>query len=847
MGYIADETVDREDEDFYICLTAEATDTAAKMIEQLQKEQDERLHYQLFKDIHPWASLGSEPEIDEAILKNNRALIEVEVETRYPIFPGKVQFRYVKVEQKRDGYMELRSEEAVPCVYRRRIHTAIQAAPPLITTEIQTDCTYPSNAACQYLYDPGSVEEILLQCEPEIINYANRNLDDLSNVLMVSGSIDFHRDDFNSLIRKDILSGDAAKLTVPKEYLEYMSFMDVDLAQGKMISDIYWHRMWSGIVAISYCDVSPNIFFSGNYEADMVERATFTPNLVLIWSFLDALKPKLILEAPREIYKLSFCKFDENILIGGCKNGQIIIWDLRNRLQKVEQEEILTAAQQKYRTYMFEMMGWMKNTYDMAVVRPTAVSDLRFSHRDEVSGISWVDPNYEFTRTGQIAEIATDENERPKYSMQLVTSSIDGSILIWDLKMKQIYTAGGYKVRKLKRLKERPDELQSEVSPYRVLHLNLKPKYRINMFETHLKTSVPICITRSNTGYCLQTYAETNSSLAEEKKKDFDERYFYKPILQKSEPLQPIIRIGTVEGDYAEITWDGQDFDSGETVNCEHGSFRLFHIKKTSFNYPKTIEEDMKTFIEKEIYRKKAFLKWQEEFNLRNEEYQAKLKVKAEKRAKEEAAAREAAKEERKTVEKEVRKGPEPGKYVEWIIEQRQAKEEARIKAMIINKKQLDTKDLEKRRKPLEKLDEENARKKKKQRDRLKQGKMIFEDQVEALFPAILRKKTPPPQDPYAGGDSDQAKRHIYEQYNEIVDKMERYVAAHPFRYQFDFKTILIDGRNKEDKYMQMHEHKKRYDDEKQMRKREESIQSITDYEEVLPVEEETEAEENFV
>lgn len=39
---------------------------------------------------------------------------------------------------------------------------------------------------------------------------------------------------------------------------------------------------------------------------------------------MDALKPKLILESPREIERISFCKFDENILIGGCKNGQIV-------------------------------------------------------------------------------------------------------------------------------------------------------------------------------------------------------------------------------------------------------------------------------------------------------------------------------------------------------------------------------------------------------------------------------------------------------------------------------------------------------------------------------------------
>lgn len=59
-----------------------------------------------------------------------------------------------------------------------------------------------------------------------------------------------------------------------------------------------------------------------------------------------------------------------------------------------------------------------------------------------------------------------------------------------------------------------------------------------------------------------------------------------------------------------------------------------------------------------------------------------------------------------------------PGKYVDWVKEQRQLQEEMRIRSTVISKKQLDTKELERRRKPLQKLDEENERKKRKQKQR---------------------------------------------------------------------------------------------------------------------------------
>ncbi|KAF7283490.1 hypothetical protein GWI33_000388 [Rhynchophorus ferrugineus] len=54
VGYIADETKDTEDEFFYICVTEEATDIVNGIIEKLRQEQEDRLYYQLYKDIHPW-------------------------------------------------------------------------------------------------------------------------------------------------------------------------------------------------------------------------------------------------------------------------------------------------------------------------------------------------------------------------------------------------------------------------------------------------------------------------------------------------------------------------------------------------------------------------------------------------------------------------------------------------------------------------------------------------------------------------------------------------------------------------------------------------------------------------
>lgn len=86
-------------------------------------------------------SMGSEAEVDESIVKNNRPLLEVEVETQYPIFPSKVQFRLVRAENRRDGYMELKSApDERANVYMRRIDNETQVAPAVASTEAQTTC-----------------------------------------------------------------------------------------------------------------------------------------------------------------------------------------------------------------------------------------------------------------------------------------------------------------------------------------------------------------------------------------------------------------------------------------------------------------------------------------------------------------------------------------------------------------------------------------------------------------------------------------------------------------------------------------------------------------------------------
>lgn len=71
-------------------------------------------------------------------------------------------------------------------------------------------------------------------------------------------------------------------------------------------------------------------------------------------------------------------------------------------------------------------------------------------------GIIWQSPFHEISKIGNLMEIPEDWEQ---LSMQFITCSEDGTILFWDLLKKPKIEAGGFKVKKLKRLKKKPSAL----------------------------------------------------------------------------------------------------------------------------------------------------------------------------------------------------------------------------------------------------------------------------------------------------------------------------------------------------------------------------------------------------
>lgn len=496
-----------------------------------------------------------------------------QVETEYPIISPKVRFKIRRVCDVRDGYVEILPIAGKPIVnvFKHRIDTAIQAAHPVQSNQAQTICTYPLNAYTQYYYECKFIDDPGEKVRSNIVRYLNENLNTIHELLEVNGYINLYLNDYEDLLVDDMSIG---TIPIPLDFKEYMSFTDIVLCKEKRIASVSWHPMWSGTVAISYTDIAPNQYTSMPPAGkDTVERAIHGVNPVLLWSLLDPLNAKLIMEAHREVTTVSFCPYDENILVGGCINGQVIVWDIRNKLKNVEEEEILTDEQQKYRALMYSLIGWMKNIKDPKFVAATAVSNMEHSHENRIMNIVWLPPYWKINKQGHLKELSDDSKES---SIMFVTSSRDGSIMFWDLTTKPDYKGGQFRVqRKLKRLKKRPSALTVDASPWRILHRVLKPEYKIEVRLSNENDRIlPLNFLYMRT----PSYKYVDVNPERNKKPKLTERIIHKLILEKPQDAIPKHEFlaGSTEGDFFTATWEGFTYSTGDIINVEPCKFLNF-------------------------------------------------------------------------------------------------------------------------------------------------------------------------------------------------------------------------------------------------------------------------------
>ncbi|XP_004518912.1 WD repeat-containing protein 63 [Ceratitis capitata] len=430
-----------EGDPFIVFLNPTDAKTALTVIRNMELYERWVINKRLIKKPRRWLSLGSENEVNMTIEQTRTIPLEVEVQSVYPLkIPQVKEFSLRKSSDVRDGYVELLPSDMIKFenITRRRVTIGIQSAPALIDLEQQTDPTFPTNAWSQYFYeitdgegiDETSEEEVSkdqLQSSPEPrIQKSPPELSSNIRLLLETlefNQIDMYRNDYAYICNKPIEHYSTPHLE------EILCFANISKSYERYVCGIDWYSTLSGLIVTSYTFNTPATVELITQPVDVVQRAVLQPNPILMWSFADNLNYKLQFESPQEITVLSFCPHDPNLLFGGGKNGQILAWDLQGRAEKLDTEEILTAAQSKYRVLIADFLKWTIQINEDAIVPPVMSSALEVSQKSAITGIYWLGHHFYVNSFGKTL---TDPNKEFVHKFFL-TCSVDGTISFWDL------------------------------------------------------------------------------------------------------------------------------------------------------------------------------------------------------------------------------------------------------------------------------------------------------------------------------------------------------------------------------------------------------------------------------
>lgn len=426
VGYIPEESL--KEDLFYVATTIMAKQGILTAIEKRKYELEENLKTLICMPVGTWLSLGSDVEIDEDRVTNIRPLHHVQIKSRFPIVDTKVIFKMRKVEDAKDGYVEILPDglQSFECVEKRRIDMGVQASPSKISSSAQTNPTYPSPIWTQYEFQYDHAKSP----DPKTLTkFLSKRQDEIENTLINNSFMNLHCDDYAALNKHEI----TRHRNTFADIKLYRSFYQAELCKGKTVSACVWSPFVSGIVAVAYCDANYNDIEKTRTYVDKVDEAVFHTTPVVIWSYTEPLEPKMHLTSPRQVVCLSFCPFKKHILVGGCINGQIVVWDLTDSLEKLDEVEVLNFKQQENRTRLYRLLNWMKKSPRPNIIAPWLISDKKFCHKTRVSSLTWLHPTLSLSNYGKLSKLDPGES-----SLQIVSTGLRGKVIVWDFSKNSI-------------------------------------------------------------------------------------------------------------------------------------------------------------------------------------------------------------------------------------------------------------------------------------------------------------------------------------------------------------------------------------------------------------------------
>ncbi|XP_043251047.1 dynein axonemal intermediate chain 3-like [Colletes gigas] len=557
IGYVPSLTQEGQ---FYVCLTEEGRDAVLEHIQKLREEHENRVRTAVYKPLGEWQDLGSQGEIVTIIVSNTRPLLEIELVSTADLLNAPVNLIDRNVDDQIDGYIELLPyRETYENISRKLMYKATQVTPMTRDIKVQTTLSMTTNSWNQYGYEYKSPDILAFNEEQResFKRFLRRFTNEVCDEILINATWDIYTNDYWNLVR-DVRD---TQWTIPAAYKEHLSFHDSEHISEKVINDLCWHSLWTGILFAAYTRYSKCHRLLGPKPHDEVMKA-YKDNYVLVWSFTDSLAPKLILECSREVTTVAVNPLDPTLIVGGCANGQVVIWHIPGKIEQIETVIVSTPNQKRYKIAIKNLSTWLREVVGTSTVRTTAMSSLKDSQKASITQISWISPYDKIDENGRITSLPENTNVDDLTS-QFVTSSQDGTIAFWDLKLQKFLYESRH-IAKKERASKRPEMLKS-VSPFKHLDRIFRPHYVLvvqhpNISRKQVITAISVYV---------PTFKKERVDVSPPTK-DVTVRRVYKNIIKKPNFVtEARILVGTVEGDFGCITWEGYEFTTDMVINSE--------------------------------------------------------------------------------------------------------------------------------------------------------------------------------------------------------------------------------------------------------------------------------------
>lgn len=310
---------------FQLVHSVETKDYITEENDREQRELQESVWREIRRPVGKWEGLGSEMEIDENLVRYSRPLIEINLTISKIKRPNKLSLR--RVNDVRDGYVEILPVEPVETVERARIDGASQTCSKFVSTSAQTTKLCQKNINTQYELPIQKTSRLML-LEQQLETVSDTNVKLLNDAIWLNNHHNIYVDDYAKLAKSP-----AERLNVLSKFQILRCYMCPELVGRNMVRQISWDNFTSGLLAVCYNTISMTAKKrSGAFESESKEDMVACP--VLVWSYDNSFEPVSTLGTPRTVTTLSFSPYRRCLLVGGCVNGQILVWDFLEDLEK---------------------------------------------------------------------------------------------------------------------------------------------------------------------------------------------------------------------------------------------------------------------------------------------------------------------------------------------------------------------------------------------------------------------------------------------------------------------------------------------------------------------------------